>query len=116
MFGKILAVDDEPLVLKSIERALAKVGHRMVTATGEDIQAGKVPLGGFDLLIMDLHMLGLKTSDIVDDVRAENPDLKVLYISGMEPGELDGEFLQKPFSIGELRWKVSDLLSRARGG
>lgn len=119
MFGKVLVIDDEALVLKSIERALAKVGHRVVTATGEDVDAGGVPLGGFDVLLMDLHMLGVKVSELVAKVRRESPGVRVMYISGAEPDDidaLDGEFLHKPFSIGELRGRVNEMLDKPAGG
>ncbi len=110
MQEKILVIDDEPLILSSIERALVKVGYGVVTAT--DMKGFKNALTSqrFDLIIMDLHMKDTDTNELVREARRFMPSVKFLTISGSVPVQNSKHFLQKPFKIDVLREKVREIL------
>ncbi len=109
MAEKILAIDDEPLILTTIERALSKTGYEVTTTSNTEDFMNSLP-GGFDLLIVDLHLGGINTDEFLKRVRDIVPAAKMLIISGSVPGLQGRYFLQKPFKIEELRGKVREIL------
>ncbi|GAB4388504.1 MAG: hypothetical protein Kow0025_08210 [Thermodesulfovibrionales bacterium] len=111
MGEKILVLDDEPLVLSTVQRALGKVGYQ-VTATGDPaVFLDALSAGDSPLLIMDLHVEGADVRALAEEAMRLSPRSKILFISGSVPeGAEDGHFLEKPFRIEELRQKVRGLL------
>ncbi len=102
----VLVVDDEQAILHAVQDALSVNGYK-VFAVGDALAA----LGIFkrlaneiDLVITDIVMPGLNGKELIGRIKAVNPDVKVLAISGYtkyvapkdEIGEING-FLQKPF-------------------
>lgn len=110
MNERILAVDDEPLVLKTIEKALTKTGYKVKTvSSGEDCMDA-LRESVFDLLIMDLYLGGISPDALIKRVRALAPHARILVVSGSVAGLSGRHFLQKPFRIEELRQKVREIL------
>lgn len=110
MAKRILAIDDEKLILKSIKRALDKIGFEVTTASDKEQFLSSLKGNTYDLVILDLHMDGLTKDEIVKTCKQQMQDVKFLIISGSEvPAEEN--FIQKPFRIGELREKVRELLN-----
>ena len=111
MSEKIIVIDDEPLILSSIERALSKIGYE-VTATGslEEFQKA-IRSVKFDLVIMDLHMEGVNTGDLAAEAKRIMPSARFLTISGSVPAVDSDHFLQKPFRIDALRERVREILN-----
>lgn len=110
MAKKILVVEDEILILKSIERTLQKVGYKIFKAVDKDELKTAFKNVPFDLLILDLHIKGLSTNEVINKVKKSSPGLKVLQISGSLNEGKSQYFLQKPFRIEELRKKVREIL------
>jgi CheY-like chemotaxis protein len=80
--------------------------------------------GPLHLLVSDVIMPHMSARQLTDHLRRRYPGLKVLYCSGHSDeavfgsGELDpsAPFLQKPFSLTALVYKVREELDqRARG-
>ncbi len=110
MAVRILVIDDEPLLLTSIQRALSKVGYDVATARTREEFLEKVNEGDFQLIIMDLNIPHLRPEEIVQRAKQQWTEVKFLVISGVE--RLSGmPFIQKPFSIQTLRKKVQELLN-----
>jgi len=110
MLDKILIIDDEPLILSTIEKALKKTGYD-VTAV-KDIKGFRDALKTqrFNLLIMDLHMEGINTNDLIKEARENTPAIKFLTLSGSSPVSCSKHFLSKPFKIDALRERVREIL------
>ena len=78
----ILAVDDEPGVLALVRRCLDDERVTLIEATsGKDAleQVSKGP--GLDLLITDLRMPEMEGDELARQVRALDPDVRVLYLT-----------------------------------
>ena len=110
MAKKILAVDDEPLILTSIERALTKIGYEVRTAKNREEFMETLDSDGFDLVILDVHMDDISREEVISISKGRFTDIKFLIISGSQ-FESDVDFIQKPFRISELRNKVRELLN-----
>jgi len=119
--GPVLVVDDEEAVLRFVERVLRDAGYKTAAASsGADaIEVAKRigPLGG---LVTDVMMPGMTGDELARLLRQEQPELKVLYLTGYsdrlfrEKTTLwaDEAFLEKPCSVKALREAVSLLLIR----
>ncbi|QIK96139.1 response regulator [Sphingomonas sp. HDW15A] len=116
--GTVLLVEDEPMVRTVAERALARHGYTILTASnGED--ALEILRGGeqVDLLISDVVMPVMDGPAMVREARKIHPDMPILFMSGYAEEQLrksiDIEhvaFLPKPFSMQELAEAVRAVL------
>lgn len=118
---KILAVDDEPAILDSVELALQSQGYDVVTAA-----SGRKAVEVFDSAKPDLVVLDrlLPEGDgiwVLGELRRRG-DVPVLMltaldglddrVSGLDHGADD--YLAKPFRVKELQARVRALLRRAK--
>jgi DNA-binding response OmpR family regulator len=110
MQDKILIIDDEPLILSTIEKALRKIGYDVTTV--KDIKSFRDALETqrFSLLIMDLHMDGINANDLIKEAQGNIPAIKFLTISGSTSVKNSKHFLSKPFRIDALRERVREIL------
>lgn len=116
----IVLVDDDEAVCLLVREMLEAAGHRVFTATsGERALAGAAAApGALDLVIADATLTHPTTPELVERLRLHQPQLKVLVTSGyledvlIARGVLGGDtpFLPKPFSAGELRAAVEQVL------
>ncbi len=119
--GTVLLVDDEPKLVDMYRRLLERLGYQVLTATDglSGVAQVRAHRDAIAVCILDLTMPGISASRTFDLMRAERPDLKVLIASGFSP-EGDARtllargcvgFLQKPFTVAELRDKLRELLA-----
>lgn len=111
MAKRILIMDDEPLVLSTMERALSKVGYSVVTASEPKGFSESFSANPFDLLIIDLYIKGSPVHKLAEMAKGKNPGIKLLFVSGSIPEVEPENFLQKPFRIEELRERVKNILN-----
>lgn len=106
MARKILVIDDEPLILNTVEKALARVGYAVAKA--QNVRELDAVLAGapFDLMITDLHMEDDTAENIIERVKRSSPDISVLLMSGSACRIKADNFIEKPFTLEELREKV----------
>ncbi len=109
---KILIVDDDPAVLSFVSKVAESLEYEVRKAgDGIDalIQYGQSP--DLDALITDVRMPGVNGFQLAQALRAKNPGLPVLFISGYyeesgietEMSEREGiHFLPKPFTPQQL--------------
>ncbi len=111
MAQKILVVDDEDLILASVERALAKVGYSVCCARDMKELEGALLNGPFDLLITDIFIReGGSLDEVIEKVRDKSPSVRVLKMSGAVGHDGSDDFIEKPFGIEALREKVKEIL------
>ena len=120
--GTILLVEDEDMVRNVAERALARQGYTVLTASdGEQGLARMSQVEHIDLLISDVVMPGMDGPAMVRAIRASRPDLPVLFMSGYAEEQLrksidiaNVAFLPKPFSVNQLAEAARDVLAAAQ--
>lgn len=116
--ARILAVDDEPAILKLIRRALEKEGHSVTTCGCAD----EVPmeyLSQYDLILLDIMMPGMDGVSFCRAIRGD-VDCPILFLTAKTDessimyglGSGGDDYLRKPFGIGELRARVQAHLRR----
>jgi len=119
--GTIMVVDDEKPALSVAERILRKFGFDVVAASnGPDaVKAFKRLKTQIDLVVLDIIMPGMDGADVFRELKALNPDVKVILASGYsvngQAGAIMKEgavgFVQKPFTISELGAAINHALS-----
>jgi DNA-binding NtrC family response regulator len=116
----ILAVDDDRAVLNLIDQVLNTAGYRVLVAGGgwEAIRAYETSGQSVELLLTDVIMPDLTGPVLAERLRSQNPDLRVLFISGFHDADLVQRFvtlkgfrlLPKPFTIEALLRVVREAL------
>ena len=124
----ILVVEDEEPVLATARRALQRKGYAVLTA--RDGKAGldlfREHAGDIDLVLTDLIMPEMGGSELIQAIREEHPEVKVILSSGYS-GEASRErrrtsratdvpFLRKPWSLADLLSQVRKVLDDDDGG
>ena len=122
--ARILVVEDERKVLRSLERGLQGEGYDVVAAaTGEEgfQQATAQP---FDCIVLDLLLPGRDGLQVLADLRQTGSKVPVLILTARDAVEdrvigLDAgadDYLVKPFAFAELLARLRVLLRRERAG
>ena len=118
----VLAIDDDPSVLKMIVDYLGDNDIR-VTALGSGKQIAAVLARDMvDLLVLDLRLPGEDGMQIARKLREESPGLPIIMLTGLkdEADRVMGlelgadDYLTKPFSPRELLARIRALLRRSR--
>lgn len=114
MTKKILVVDDEEDIRKSVSFILKKNGFEVETAVNGDDALKKINKSKPDLVLLDIMMPGTPTKEVVPKIKAKVAYLSVVRTSEAEKEELLKtknvvDFIQKPFDIEELVKRVKKL-------
>jgi len=115
----ILLVDDEPNVLRSLERALRGESYTVLSATGAEKALDILARQPVSLMICDLNMPGIDGFELLRVVKERHPEVIRLILSGQaDTGAAmrainEGEvyrFFTKPWNNDELRVSVRQTL------
>ncbi|MFD0257190.1 response regulator transcription factor [Kitasatospora indigofera] len=119
--GRVLVVDDDAAIRRSLERGLRLSGFAVQVApdgaSALDLMAGPTAP---DVLVLDVSMPGLDGTDVCRALRAAGDETPVLMLSaldeladrvaGLQAGADD--YLVKPFALEELVLRLHALLRR----
>lgn len=119
---RILVIEDEPELARTIAQALEESGFAADTAL--DGEKGlTLALGHpYDALVLDLLLPKRHGLSVLRELRRKKPDLPVLLLTALDRTEekVDGltkgadDYLAKPFALKELLARVRSLLRRGR--
>ncbi len=108
--ARILAVDDEAVILDSFRKILVLAGYSVDTVESGPEALGLVQKRDYDFVFTDLKMPGMDGVEVVKAVKHLRPDIDVAVITGygtiesavetMQHGAVD--YVQKPFTEDEL--------------
>lgn len=108
--ARILAVDDEPIILDSFRKILAVAGYSIDTVEKGQEALGLVLKHDYDFVFTDLKMPEMDGLEVTKAVKHLRPDIDVIVITGyasietavetMKHGAMD--YIQKPFTEDEL--------------
>src|SRR5690349_1136360 len=126
-YGRILVVEDEPMLRDLARRALDRRGYEVVVVTDGAsalrLLEGDTPR--FDLVLTDVVMPKLNGKELADRIWSRFPGLPVLFMTGYSPQDVlkrglviaRASFIQKPFTPEGLVEAVERMLNAgARAG
>jgi signal transduction histidine kinase/CheY-like chemotaxis protein len=119
---RILSVDDDPLLIKSLRDALEADGHAVVTATGgqagiDAFRAAEQSDEHFAVVITDLGMPYVDGRKVASAIKNDSPSTPVILLTGWGqrlvaegdiPPHVD-RVLNKPPKLKELRAALAEL-------
>lgn len=116
--ARILAVDDEAVVLDSFRRILVLEGFDIDTVETGPEALTLVQRNDYDFVFTDLKMPGMDGVEVVKAVKHLRPDVDMVVITGYGTIETAvetlqhgaSEYVQKPFTADELAEFVNKLL------
>lgn len=117
--GRILVIEDEPLVRMIAARILTGAGYDVTTCDGPEMALETVTedTEDFDLVVSDVVMPGMSGIEVIKILRERQPGLRAILISGyprLPPG-LDADLrsmtlISKPFTPASLSAAVATAL------
>lgn len=119
--GRILLVDDEPAILKLLERQLEAHPWELLTATSGEEALAILAREPVDVVLTDDAMPGMSGSRLLTRLRAEYPDVLRILLTGRASVEAAiravnearvFRFLQKPCVAGEIAAAIDEGLER----
>jgi two-component system, OmpR family, KDP operon response regulator KdpE len=117
----IVAVDDEPDILRVLELALGDDGFDVVAVQRSTQAVATVRERKPSLVLLDLMMPELSGLDVLDQVRSFSAvPVIILTARGSNRDVVDGlergadDYLSKPFNLGELAARVRAVLRRSK--
>jgi two-component system OmpR family response regulator len=117
---KILAIDDDPLILEFVRRGLLEDGYVVDAAAtaSEGLLCARV--GSYDAIILDIGLPDASGLEVARSMRSESDATPILLLTartgtdnlvdGLDAGADD--YLTKPFDIRELRARLRALTRR----
>jgi diguanylate cyclase (GGDEF)-like protein/PAS domain S-box-containing protein len=113
---RVLAVDDEPMMTKAMERMLRPSGHLVSVAGSGEEALEKLAEETFDVVVSDMGMGdGMNGWDLADAVKLRWPNIRFMLATGwgaaIDPGEARARgvetVLAKPYHPTELLQALS---------
>lgn len=127
--ARILLIDDEELVVHSLEKFLRKLGHCIVSARNGIEAIRQVEEQDFDLIITDIRMPKLNGIDMITQIREllrqkGRPHIPEICITGYADDELVkkaeamgvADYLYKPFELTDFMNCVNKNLKQISSG
>lgn len=115
---RILLVDDEPGILQALRIILTADEYEVETAWSSKEAWGILNQNGFDLVVTDFNMTGMKGDELAQLIKERWPETAVVILSGSAeilrasgralPG-VDA-LMSKPFNVTEFRRQIALLL------
>jgi len=116
---RVLLVDDEPLILRAMERVLRRESaFRTVVCTGGAEALTLLDAAPVDIIVSDLNMPGMDGITLLEQVRDRHPGVARFVLSGHSPhtdalraAAVAHQFLAKPFNSDRLRQTIARVMS-----
>lgn len=117
---KILLIEDSPILLRSIEFGLRKLGYAVDGVADGREGWDYARLNDYDVIVLDLLLPRMNGLEILRKLRAAGKQTHVLILSAMDQVEdrIRGlqlgadDYMVKPFSFDELAARIGTLIRR----
>jgi DNA-binding NtrC family response regulator len=119
----VLFVDDDGMVLRTMDRCLTKVGFKVTAVESAEAALAAVAAERFDVVITDHNMPTMTGAELIERLLAHDPVLRGRII--LTSGDLGNEKtaalltrtgcrgLQKPFHVAEMALLVKAAAGKA---
>jgi len=115
---RVLIVDDELNIRKSLAMSIECDGHEVVAVSNAQDAIDQAARGSFDLAFLDLRLGPTLGSDIIPDLLAQSPWMRIVIITAH--GSIDSavetmrrgatDYLTKPFTPAQVRLVIERVM------
>ncbi len=115
--SRILVVDDDPHIVRTLEIMLGDDGHELVTAGSGEEALERLEHAMVDVALLDLQLPGISGVDVLRHLRDRHRDVQAIIITAhgsietavaaMKEGAFD--YLTKPFSPDQVRHRLGQI-------
>jgi CheY-like chemotaxis protein len=122
---KILAIDDQQLILMSLQKRLVETGYEVKTADTGLLGIETFKIFQPDLVIVDINMPGMSGIDVIKHIRViEGSETPIMVMSGNTDEKIivDGfdlgidDYMKKPVSLNEVTARVKRIIGKPEIG
>lgn len=120
MATKVLAVDDEKIIIKGLKFSLERDGFEVICAYDADEALALAESENPDIILLDVMLPGLSGYEVCERIR-EYSDVPIIMLSakgedmdkimGLEYGADD--YITKPFNILEVKARIKAIMRRS---
>ena len=120
---KLLIVEDEVLLSRSLSKGLRRLGYAMDCAFDGEEALELLEINAYDLMVLDINIPKINGLDVLKKIREAGSRLPVIILSakntvfdkvkGLDCGSND--YLTKPFDFLELEARIRNLLRQNTG-
>ena len=117
---RLLVVEDEPRLLRSLAKALREEGYAVDTAETGDDGLYQAETHDYDVVVLDVMLPGLNGWDLLERLRRKKTTPVIMLtardagpdrVRGLDTGADD--YLVKPFDLAELLARLRALIRRS---
>jgi DNA-binding NtrC family response regulator len=119
--GFVLVIDDEPLMLQSLQRILHRAGHTTALADSAETAEPMLAEPRLDVVLLDLQLGPTSGLQLLEQIKSARPEIEVIVMTGhgsiasavgcIQRGAFD--YLEKPFDdVHRIHTTVSKALER----
>jgi CheY-like chemotaxis protein len=120
----VLVVEDEQVVRQVVVEVLHQLGYAVLEAPDADAALAALESHGhLHMLISDISLPGMSGRSLADTLRARQPELKVLLMTGYAADAASSkgfaagmELITKPFTVSALTERLQRMLGDVADG
>ncbi len=115
--SRVLVVDDDPHIVRTLQILLEGDGHQVLTAASGEEAIARLDHEHADIALVDLQLPGISGTDVLRHVRDHHREVETLIITAhgsvetaveaMKEGAFD--YLTKPFAPDEVRHRLRQI-------
>jgi len=117
--AKVLVVDDELEIRRSLQKLVTRFGHSVRTAASAEEADQWLSSERFDLCLLDIELPKMKGVEFLSQALSRDPEMAVIMLTGLDVPEVAIEcidhgartYLLKPVEMEFLRLAVRDALA-----
>lgn len=112
---KILVIDDEDLLIRTMNRLLEKNGHQVYSVKNGQDAVAMIDVEDFDIVISDIRMPGKNGIETIREIQQlltskNKKSVAVIFVTGFADKILEEEaaklsplaYIHKPFDVSEI--------------
>ena len=120
--GRILVVDDDMLILDTLEKGLSLSGYQCAVATRPTQALELFSKNVFDVMVTDIVFPGMSGFELTTKVKKIRPETTIIVMTGFideftyddAMGAGASDFIRKPFSLKELIARIEHAMKHER--
>ncbi|MEA3279444.1 MAG: sigma-54 dependent transcriptional regulator [Thermodesulfobacteriota bacterium] len=119
---RIAVIDDEPLVLRNLQRKISKSGYLVEIFQNPQKAIDRMKIAPFDVILTDLHMPEMDGMQVLAKIRKNYPKAEVIIITGYASIDSAVEavkqgafyYIEKPFTPEQVMLILNRAIEKVR--